>query len=73
MRSLFGNDLVLAIGLPLVAGLDLGNSCGVLTHEYGHFSRGAAMRAGYLIRQINAWFFRAVYERDGWDPRPRLA
>jgi hypothetical protein len=67
MRSLFGNDLVQAIGLPLVAGLDLGQFAGVLTHEYGHFSQGAAMRAGYLIRQINAWFFRAVYERDKWD------
>ena len=25
------------------------------------------MRAGYLIRRVNAWLFRVVYERDRWD------
>jgi Zn-dependent protease with chaperone function len=66
-RSIFGNDIALVIGLPLVAGLDLGQFAGVIAHEYGHFSQGTAMRASYLIRQINAWFFRVVYLRDRWD------
>src|ERR1700677_1352899 len=67
VRSLFGNDLVLEIGLPLAAGLNLGQFAGVIAHEYGHFSQGAAMRAGYLIRLVNNWFYRVVYERDKWD------
>jgi Zn-dependent protease with chaperone function len=65
--GLFGNKLVLRIGLPLVAGLDLKQFAGVLAHEFGHFSQGAGMRLAALIMSINAWFARVVYERDSWD------
>jgi predicted Zn finger-like uncharacterized protein len=64
---LFQNDLVLSIGLPLVAGLDIKQFAGVLAHEFGHFSQGTGMRVSYLIRSINMWFARVVYERDAWD------
>lgn len=66
-RSLFGNDIILVIGLPLVAGMDLAQFAGILAHEYGHFSQGVAMRGSYFIQKINAWFVRLVYERDAWD------
>lgn len=59
--------LDLTIGLPLVAGLTLPQFAGVLAHEFGHFSQGAGMRLNYLIRSINLWFARVVYERDSWD------
>jgi len=62
-----GSDLKLVIGMPLAAGLSLQQFAGVLAHEFGHFSQGAGMRLSYLIRMINYWFARAVYERDGWD------
>ena len=65
--SLFGQDMTLTIGLPLVAGLSMRQFAGVLAHEFGHFSQGAGMRLTYVIRQINGWFFRVVYERDRWD------
>ena len=64
---LLGNDLVLTIGLPLVAGLSMRQFAGVLAHEFGHFSQGAGMRLTYLIRSISHWFMRVVYERDSWD------
>jgi len=67
MASLFSKDLTLTVGLPLVAGLSLNQLAGVLAHELGHFSQGFAMRFGYLIHQVNAWFARVVYERDAWD------
>lgn len=60
-------ELVLTIGLPLVAGLDLRQFAGVLAHEFGHFAQAAGMRLSYLIRSINHWFARVVYERDEWD------
>lgn len=66
-RSLFGNDLVLTIGLPLVACLNLREFAGVIAHEFGHFTQGFAMRLSYVIRSINFWFARVVYERDAWD------
>src|SRR5207302_1283690 len=66
-RSLFGNDIVLCLGLPLAAGMNLSQLAGVIAHEYGHFSQGTAMRAQYVIRRINLWFYRVVHERDAWD------
>jgi Zn-dependent protease with chaperone function len=65
--SLFGNDLVLIIGLPLVAGLNLRQFAGIMAHEFGHFTQGFGMRLSYVIRSINGWFARVVFERDAWD------
>lgn len=65
--SLLGNDMVLLIGLPLAAGLNLRQFAGVLAHEFGHFSQGFGMRLTYVIRTINFWFMRVVYQRDEWD------
>ena len=65
--AIFRNELVLTIGLPLVAGLNFQQFAGVLAHEFGHFSQGAGMRLSTLIRAINGWFARLVYERDAWD------
>ena len=66
MMGLFGRKLVLTIGLPLAAGLDLQQLAGVLAHELGHFAQGAGMRLTYLIRATSGWFARVVYERDEW-------
>jgi Zn-dependent protease with chaperone function len=60
-------DLVLTIGLPLAAGLTARQFVGVLAHEFGHFAQGSSMRLTYVVRSINAWFARVVYERDAWD------
>jgi len=65
--SMFSRDLVLTIGLPLVAGLSLREFGGVIAHELGHFSQGMGMRLTFLIRSIVAWFVRVVYQRDQWD------
>jgi hypothetical protein len=69
LLSLLGRDLVLTLGLPLVVGLNLRQLTGVLAHEFGHFTQGAAMRLTYVIRSVNFWFARVVYERDSWDER----
>jgi hypothetical protein len=65
--SFLGNDLVLTIGLPLAAAMDIRQFGGIIAHEFGHFTQGMGMRLTYLIRSINGWFARVVYERDGWD------
>ena len=66
-RSMTGNDLVLTIGLPLVANFSMRAVAGVIAHEFGHFTQGAGMRLNYLIRSINFWFARVAYQRDAWD------
>jgi len=67
MRSLFRDDLTLTIGLPLVAGLSQQQLAGVLAHELGHFSQQGGLRMSFVVRSINAWLARVVYERDRWD------
>lgn len=65
--SMFGNDLVLTIGLPLVANLSAAEFGGVVAHEFGHFTQSVGMRLSYIIRSVNFWFMRVIYERDAWD------
>lgn len=65
--SLFGDDLTLTIGLPLVAGMTVRELTGVLAHEFGHFAQTAGMRASYVTGYINFWFWRATYKRDQLD------
>ncbi len=67
MFKLVQNRLVLTIGVPLVAGLNTSQFAGVLAHEFGHFTQGAGLRMTYIVRSINVWFVRVVYERDAWD------
>ena len=65
--SFFSDDLVLTVGLPLVRGMSLQQLSGILAHEFGHFAQGAGMRLSYVIRSVNHWFARVVYQRDSWD------
>ncbi len=65
--SVFQNDLVLTIGLPLVAGMSARQLAGILAHEFGHFAQGGGMRVSFTVRSLNAWFSRVVYERDSLD------
>jgi Zn-dependent protease with chaperone function len=67
LLSLFGSDLVLTVGMPLIAGLSARQLAGVIAHEFGHFTQGTGMRLSYLIRRVNLWFVRVIYERDSWD------
>jgi Zn-dependent protease with chaperone function len=67
LLSLGRDDLVLTIGLPLAGGLTARQFAGVLAHEFGHFAQGTGMAFSYLIRSINGWFARVVFERDDWD------
>jgi hypothetical protein len=67
LRGFLTRDLILTLGMPLIAGLTQRELGGVIAHEFGHFRQGAGMRLTYLIRRVNGWFARVVYERDAWD------
>ncbi len=60
-------ELVLTFGMPLAAGLSLNQFAGALAHELGRFSQTAGARFAYMIRSVNLWFQRKVYEEDLWD------
>ena len=52
LRGLRRGDLVLTLGAPLLAGLDITQLAGVIAHELGHFSQ----RGGTLVRYFVAGF-----------------
>jgi Zn-dependent protease with chaperone function len=66
-RAIFGRELTLTIGVPLLSSLNAKQFAGVLAHEFGHFAQGSSMRISGVIRTINAWFAKLVYYRDGID------
>lgn len=69
LKSFAKGELDLIIGLPLVTSLSASQFAGILAHEFGHFSQGAGMRISFLVRSINNWFFRVVFERDKLDEK----
>jgi Zn-dependent protease with chaperone function len=69
LLSLFGSNLTLTIGLPLVEGMSARQLAGLVAHELGLFAHGAGMRVSFLVRSINDWFRRVVFERDEWDEK----
>jgi Zn-dependent protease with chaperone function len=66
-RSLFSSDMVLTLGLPLAAGMNVQQFAGVIAHEFGHFSQRVGLRLYFLIGTIRRWFIRVAYDRDKWD------
>ncbi|HEX3130399.1 MAG TPA: M48 family metalloprotease [Thermoanaerobaculia bacterium] len=67
LRSLLAGEMVLRIGLPVAKGLTLQQLAGVIAHEMGHFSQKAGLRLSMLVRMMNAWLVRLVYQRDSFD------
>jgi Zn-dependent protease with chaperone function len=65
--GLVRGDLVVTLGLPLVAALSVRQLAGVMAHEFGHFGQRFGMRASALVRAVNGWLARVAGERDGWD------
>ncbi len=64
-----GKDLVLRVGLPLVAAMTVRQFAGVLAHELGHFNQRGGMKGSYLIRMMVAFFAKIVFERDRLDEK----
>ncbi|MBX7209947.1 MAG: hypothetical protein K1X78_16640 [Verrucomicrobiaceae bacterium] len=56
----------LFIGLPMVAVLGAREFAAALAQELGQYSGGIGVTPTHLVREMNAWFFRALYHRDPW-------
>lgn len=69
LGSLVGGDLVLRVGLPLVAGLTVRQFAGVVAHELGHFNQRSGMTGSYLIRRLVHFFAQVVFQRDRLDEK----
>jgi Zn-dependent protease with chaperone function len=69
LRSLFSNDFVLSLGLPLVYGLDLRQLAGVIAHESGYFGQASGRRVTFIVITLSNWFSRVVDHRDAFDDK----
>ena len=53
--SMGNNGLVLTIGLPLVAGLNMNQFVGILSHEIGHFTQHEGMQSLQFVSKFQRW------------------
>ena len=60
-------EVVLHLGMPVVAALNAREMAALLARELGYCSGGMGATFGNLVREVNAWFFRALLEREPWD------
>ncbi len=55
------NELVLKLGVPLIASQSAAQLGSVIAHEFGHFRQGSGMRSTYLVRSLAGWFFERAF------------
>jgi hypothetical protein len=67
--SIFNDEIVLRLGLSLVAGLNESQFAGILAHELGHFSQVTRKRLAFIIRSIDNLLSQVISARDIWDEK----
>ena len=69
LGSLLKRELVLTLGMPLIAGFNSRQLVGVIGHELGHFAQPIAMFTNHVVNRVNYWMASRAFERDAWDDR----
>ena len=69
LKSLLRRELVLTVGMPLIAGFNSRQLVGVIGHELGHFAQPIAMLTDHVVNQVNYWMASRAFEEDAWDDR----
>jgi Zn-dependent protease with chaperone function len=67
--SYLGGELVLILGMPLVAGLSLNQLAGLLGHELRRFAEGTNMRLTSIARRMNNLFAEGSASGDSIDAK----
>lgn len=62
---------MLHLGLPVISVITARELSGLLAYELSHNAGGIGTVFVHAVREMNAWFFRAVMERDAWEMRMR--
>ena len=63
------DDLVLTLGVPLIAALNAEQLASVIAHEFGHFRQRRGMRATFLILGMVNWFIVAAHMDEEEEER----
>lgn len=67
LYGILTGQTVLHLGLPVVSVVTARELGGLLAHELSHNAGGLGTIFVHAVREMNAWFFRAVMERDEWE------
>jgi Zn-dependent protease with chaperone function len=67
LMGLLHRDVVLTMGLPLVACLSVEQLAGLVAGQMAQFRRRAGSGSTNTIRAINGWLWRSVYEDGQFD------
>lgn len=57
----------LHLGLPVISVITARELAGLLAHELSHNAGGLSTLFIHAVREMHAWFFRALMERDPWE------
>jgi len=67
LRGILSGQTVLHLGLPVVSVITSRELGGLLAQELSHNAGGIGTPFVHMVRETNAWFFRASMERDPWE------
>ncbi len=73
LTGILTGQTMLHLGLPVVSVITARELSGLLAHELSHNAGGLSTIFVHAVRETNAWFFRAVMERDAWELHLREA
>ena len=73
LYGILTGQTMLHVGLPVVSVITARELAGLLAHELSHNAGGIGTIFVHAVREMNAWFFRAVMERDEWEMKMREA
>ncbi|WP_146400584.1 M48 family metallopeptidase [Planctomycetes bacterium CA13] len=63
LLSFQNNDLVLTLGVPLIATQTADQLASVIAHEFGHFCQDTGMRVQYVLCNLNGWFMQSAIHK----------
>ncbi len=67
LSGILGGQTVLHLGMPVVSVITSRELGGLLAQELSHNAGGIGTLFVHIVRETNAWFFRAALERDPWE------
>jgi hypothetical protein len=67
MMGLVNRGVVLTVGLPMMAALSVEELAGLVANEMAQFRRHAGSGPTNLIRAINGWLWRSIYDNGRFD------
>ena len=67
LTGILSGQTVLHLGLPVVSVITSRELGGLLAQELSHSAGGIGTPFVHVVREMNAWFFRAALERNPWE------